>query len=134
VPQFLLPLELEGRQHSVPRVLALRIVEHLDVVEHVPSGFVALAMGPASDPFALEQVEEALSDGIVMAVASTAHGVLEIVGLQESGSVHACELAALIRMDQHFGLRLPAPDRHQQCLQDDVGRLAALHRPADHAA
>ena len=56
VPQFLLPLELERRQHSVPRVLALRVVEHLDVVNVPP------ALGGsgrcAPDPLALEQVEE----------------------------------------------------------------------------
>lgn len=50
-------------------MLALRVVEHLDVVEHVSSRFLAPAMDPAPDPFALEQVEDALGDGIVMAVA-----------------------------------------------------------------
>ena len=34
-------------------------------------------------------------------------------------------------MDEHPVLRFPAPHRHQQCLQNNVGRLAALHRPAD---
>jgi len=34
-------------------------------------------------------------------------------------------------MDEHPVLRLPAPHRHQQCLQNNVRRLAALHRPAD---
>ena len=39
--QFLLPgFEVNGRQHAVIRVLALRVSEHLDVVEHVlPCGF-----------------------------------------------------------------------------------------------
>tara|TARA_R100000963_G_C4553072_1_gene45173 strand:- start:124 stop:348 length:225 start_codon:yes stop_codon:yes gene_type:complete len=68
---FLLPLEIDWRQHSVPRVLALRVVEHFDVVEHVPPGFLARPVSPTPDPLALEQVEEALCDGIVMAVAST---------------------------------------------------------------
>ena len=35
---FLLPLELDGRQHPVPDMLTFRIVEHLDVVEHILSG------------------------------------------------------------------------------------------------
>ena len=30
--------------------------------------------------------------------------------------------------------RLPAPHGHEQCLQDDIRRLATLHRPADDAA
>ncbi len=35
-------------------------------------------------------------------------------------------------MDQHLGLRLAPPDSHRQGLQDDICRLTALHRPADH--
>ena len=72
MPQFVLPLELEGRQHSVPCVLALRVVEHLDVVEHVLPGFLARSVGAAPDPLELEQVEEALDDGAIVAVASAA--------------------------------------------------------------
>ena len=37
-------------------------------------------------------------------------------------------------MDQHLALRLSARHRHQQSLQNNVGRLTALHRPADDAA
>ena len=33
--RYVLPFELDGRQHPVPCMLAGRIVEHLDVVEHV---------------------------------------------------------------------------------------------------
>ena len=36
---FLLPFELDGRQHPVPDVFAFRVVEHLDVIEHVLPGF-----------------------------------------------------------------------------------------------
>jgi len=32
------PLELNRRQHAVPRVLALRVIEHLDVIEHILRG------------------------------------------------------------------------------------------------
>lgn len=38
---FLLLLELDGRQHSVSDVLAFRVVEHLDVVEHILTSFIA---------------------------------------------------------------------------------------------
>ena len=37
-------------------------------------------------------------------------------------------------MDQHPVPRLPAPHRHQQRPQDDVGRLAALQGPANDAS
>ena len=36
-------------------------------------------------------------------------------------------------MDQHLVLRLAPPEGHEQGLQDDICRLSALHRPADHA-
>ena len=64
-------------------MLAGRVVEHLDVIEHVLAGFVARAIGPAPDPLAFEQVKEALDHGIVMAVAAPAHGVNQIVVPQE---------------------------------------------------
>ena len=57
--------------------------------------------------------------------------VFKIVLPQECSPVHAGELRALVRVDQHLALRLPAPDGHEQGLQDHIGGLAALHRPAD---
>jgi hypothetical protein len=38
---FLLLLELDGRQHPVSDVLAFRRVEHLDVIEHILAGLIA---------------------------------------------------------------------------------------------
>ena len=40
-------------------MLALRIVEHFYVIKHVVAGFCASLVGPAPDPLAFEQVEEA---------------------------------------------------------------------------
>jgi hypothetical protein len=37
-------------------------------------------------------------------------------------------------MDQHLVLRLSPPHRHKQSLQNDIGGLSALHRPADDPA
>ena len=52
--QTLLPFELDGRQHPVPDLLANRVVEHLDIIEHVLPGFLACFVGAASDALALE--------------------------------------------------------------------------------
>ena len=64
-------------------MLSLWIIEHLDVVEYVlpclGSGFI----GPAPYPFALEEIEEALRDRVVMAVTTPAHRMFQIVMLQE---------------------------------------------------
>ena len=60
----MLPFECDARQHPVPDVRARWIVEHLDVVEHVLSGFIACPVGSAPDPFTLQQIEEALGEGV----------------------------------------------------------------------
>ena len=56
-------------------MFSLGIVEHLDVVEHVLPGLDAGFVCPAPYPLSLEQVEEALSHGVVVTVASSAHRV-----------------------------------------------------------
>lgn len=68
-------------------MLALRVIEHLDVIEHLLPGFFAGSIVSPPDPFALEQVEEALGDSIVVTVSATAHRVLKIVGAQEGDPV-----------------------------------------------
>lgn len=62
-----------GQQHSVPHVLALRGLGHLDVVEHIPPCFVACPIGSSSDPLALEQIEEDLGNGAIAVVSAAAH-------------------------------------------------------------
>lgn len=73
-------------------MFALRVVEHLNVIEDVLPCFTSGFVGFASDTFSLQEIEEALGDGIVVTVASAAHRVFEIVLLQECGPVDACEL------------------------------------------
>jgi hypothetical protein len=70
--QFLLLLEVDRRQHPVSNMLALWVVEELDVVEHVLAGLFAGFVFLAPDTFALEQVEKALHDGIVTAIPAAA--------------------------------------------------------------
>ena len=79
----MLAFELNGRQHPVPHVLSFRIVEHLDVVEHVLPGVGPGFLGPTPYPFALEHIEEALRDRVVVTVAAPAHGMLQIVRPEE---------------------------------------------------
>lgn len=82
-------------------MLAYRVVEHLDVIEHVLPGFLAGFVGQSPDGLTLERGEETLGDGIVMAVAASAHRVLKVVSPDEGCPVHAGELRALVRVDQH---------------------------------
>ena len=64
-------------------MLAFWIVEHLDVIEHILPGFGAGLVDAPAYALALEQVKEALGDGIVVTVPAPAHRVLQIVRLDE---------------------------------------------------
>ena len=94
-------------------MFALRIVEHLDVVEHILSGVRSCLVVSASCPLSLEQVEEALGNGIVVTVPVPAYRVFQIVMLQERCPVHTGELRTLIGVDEHLALRLPTPYSHE---------------------
>jgi hypothetical protein len=145
VVQFLLPdFEVNGRQHAVVRVLALRVVEHLDVVEHVLPCSFAGHVGAAPDAFALEELEEAFGDGprhglsdqwrshgSIVTVPPSAHAGFEIVLTKEHLPLTAGELRSLVGMDHHLGLGLPPPDGRKQSLECQVGRHAGLGGPSD---
>ena len=73
VSHFPPSLELFWRQHPVPRMLALRIIEHLDVIEQIKPSFVTGSIGSPPDPFTIERVEKALCDGIFVEVPPAAH-------------------------------------------------------------
>ena len=60
-------------------MLALRIIEHLDIIEHIPSSLVTRFVNPAADSLSLEQIEEAFDDGVVIAVTATAPRMVKIV-------------------------------------------------------
>jgi hypothetical protein len=64
-------------------MFALWIVEHLNVVEYVLPRIISGFVGFAPDAFALQEVEEAFGDSVVVAVPSATHAVFEIMLLQE---------------------------------------------------
>jgi hypothetical protein len=57
---LLLSFKVSWRQHAISDVLALWVVEQLDVVEHVGSRVFSGFVCSATDAFAFKQVEEAL--------------------------------------------------------------------------
>ena len=89
-------LELYRGSISGSAVAPLWVVEHLDVVEDIGSGFITAWVDLTTDTFTFEQLEEALSHGVVVAVAATAHAGYEVVIMQEVLPVVAGELTALI--------------------------------------
>jgi hypothetical protein len=114
-------------------VLALWVIEHLDVVEHVLPCCFPGQVGAAADAFPLQEMEEAFGHRIVMAVPGAARARLQIVLAQEHLPLAAGELRPLVGVDHHLGLRLSPPDGRKQGLQREVGRHAGLRGPADDA-
>ena len=58
-------------------MFALLVIEHLNVVENILPRVVSGFVGSASDTFALQEVEEAFCDRVVVAIASSAHAVFK---------------------------------------------------------
>ena len=101
-------------------MLAFRIVEQRDLFKNLPSCVFAGRVGPTPDPLALQQLEEALRNSVVVTVASSAHAGFQVVLAKERMPFPAGELGALIEMYGDLPVRLSSPDRHQQDLQCQV--------------
>ena len=85
------------------RVLAFRVVEHFDVVEHVLPCFCTRSVCSPSDPFALKQVEEALGNGVVVTISAPAFAGFEIALALECLPLTVGEPRSLIGMLNHAG-------------------------------
>ena len=111
-----------------------RVVESLDVIEHVGSGGIARLVYLAADPFRLHRREEALHRSIVPDVAGSAHRTVDAMVRHQGAELLTRILAALIRVvQQGIGLATP-PDRHDERIRDELRGHLRLHRPADNAA
>jgi hypothetical protein len=58
-------------------VASFSIVEHLDVLKQIGLGFVSRPIAYAVDTLSLKDGEEALDDGIVVAVTGAAHAAVD---------------------------------------------------------
>jgi hypothetical protein len=84
------------RRHIVAKAVpALRIVEHLDIVKDILPCLVTGAVCLPPNSFPLEQLEEALGNGVIMAVPAPTHALLKIVLIQEITPIVAAELTSL---------------------------------------
>lgn len=92
--------KLYRRQATVGTVPPLGVVEQLNVAEHIAPRIGVGAVDPLLDALALEQLEEAFHDRIVVKVSTPAHAANDAVSLQEALPVLAGELIALIRVQE----------------------------------
>ena len=60
-------------------MLALWVIEHLDIIENILSGLFSRFVDLAANPLSFEQIEEAFNDSVVVAVTAPAHRMLKIV-------------------------------------------------------
>lgn len=86
----------------VVRVLTCRVVKHLYVVEHVLPFGVAREICLPPYPFPFQELREALSDSIVMAITTPAHAGVQVVFAKEGLPLCAGELRTLDGMDHHL--------------------------------
>lgn len=64
---------------------AFLILEKLDVIQHLLKGIFACFVSFSSEPLSLEQTEEALRSGIIVAVSAPAYtGFQIVIGLELS--------------------------------------------------
>lgn len=92
---------------------AFGFVKHLDVVEHVTTRRIPGQVDLSPDLLSLEQLEEALGHGVVVAIAAPAHAADDPMSLQERLPLCAGELTALVRVQHQAGCRFSMPYRCQ---------------------
>ena len=95
---------------------SFRIVEPLDVIKDINSCFIARAVSASADSIVLHPREEALHDGVVVALAQATHAAFDAVVSQQLLELLTRVLAALVAMMQEPGVGLSSPDRHDQCI------------------
>ena len=73
-------------------MFAVRVVKHLDIIEHVLPSCIACDVRPPPDPFPFQELEEALGNGIIMTVSTSTHACIQIVFAEERLPLFAGEL------------------------------------------
>jgi hypothetical protein len=83
-------------------MLALRIIEHLDIIEYVPSSCCAGGIDLPPDSFAFQELKGGLCDSIVVTISAPAHAGFQIVLFQKRQPLATGKLAILIKMGGDF--------------------------------
>lgn len=111
-------LVIDRRPLVAEAMMALRLAKHLDVVKDILPCYIPATVYTASDFFALQQLEKALSYRAVMAISSAADTLLHLTSPQEISLLITAELAALVQMYRRGLFRLETP--HQPSAKHSV--------------
>ena len=109
--------------------MSARVVEALDVVEHVGLCIGSGTIDLARCSLRLQRREEAFHGRIFPDIAGAAHRADDTVVLHERPEPPAGILATPVgMMQQSIGLAPPPhrPDRHEQCVGDQLSVIVAL--------
>ena len=109
-------------------VTSPRIVERLDGVSDIVYGYTAGLANLLLDPLLLQPTEIGFDDGVVPAVASSAHARFQMIPLAEPPPVVAAVLGALIGMDICIQGQLqpnPEPAQEFRLSSPDIGQNMA---------
>src|SRR5437899_6397730 len=112
----------------------LPIVEELQVLEEIGARGGTRGPGSVVDELDLQRREEALGDGVVPAIAPTAHAAHDSLLRQHALVGAARVLAPPIRMMQQASRRAPARQRHPERVASEVVRDPFAQGPADDEA
>jgi len=115
-------------------VLALCVVEPLDVVEHVGAAFISGSLNASVQPFGFQRGEEALHGGIIPAVPALAHAAHDPGVGQQHLELLTGVLAALVGVMQDLARPASPMQRHHQGVGHHLRRHAGLHGPTDDAS
>ncbi len=109
-----------------------RVVEALDVIEHVGLGLGSSAVHLCGRAFSFQRGEEALHHRIVPDVARPTHAAGDaVVGQEALEWLTRLQTPSIGGMRHGVG-RTPSPDRHHECIGDQLGSHRRTHRPPDH--
>jgi hypothetical protein len=72
----------------------MAVIKHLDVMNHITSGFTPVTIKHPGSPFGFQTVKETLCDSVVPAIAFSTHAADHAIGIQEPSVIAAGILAA----------------------------------------
>src|ERR1044072_3606424 len=113
---------------------ALAVIEGLDVIEDLHASLGAGVEEMAIDELQFEGAPEAFHGGVVIAVASAAHGGDQAGVTQSLAIIGAGVLDAAIGMKKQLGRRATMQQRHGQSFQNQSRVNALTHGPASDLA
>lgn len=109
------------------------IVEHLDIVVDLSSRDLPGCVDALLDPLLLQAAKKGFGDGVIPAIAPSAHAGLQMMRSAEAPPRIAAKLRTLIGVNQDM-LGLASAHGHEECVQHEILSQSGLGGPANNTA